>query len=270
MKKIVFCDIDKTLTNDFIVSKENISKVNEYTRLGGIFVLISGRGIKYVKEFSKQFNDIRYIIGNNGAIIYDLKNDKVIYKKCIDNITYDELCKMQKKYSSNFIINTSNNILVNNFYKQDEINTIISDINDLSYDKNDVIQLVLSNFDKEATIKLIDNVSYLNNIKIVNRHRSLYDASYPSGNNIWIDIICKEADKGLGVTKLLEYLNINLEDSVRIGDDLNDIPMFFDKGINVAVENACDELKKKADIIVSKSINNGVSLALNKIIKEEI
>ena len=69
------------------------------------------------------------------------------------------------------------------------------------------------------------------------------------------------------VTKT-EY--IDLEDSVRIGDDLNDISMFFDKGLNVAVENAMPELKNKAHFITKSCENDGVAFTIKRVMSDKI
>ena len=55
-----------------------------------------------------------------------------------------------------------------------------------------------------------------------------------------------------------------------MGDDLNDIPMFFDKGVNVAVDNAIYELKEKADIIAPACTLDGAASVIRDIIDEKI
>ena len=57
---------------------------------------------------------------------------------------------------------------------------------------------------------------------------------------------------------------------MRIGDDLNDMSMFFDEGINVAVENAIKELKNKADTITLPCDKDGVAVILDRIIRENL
>ena len=98
----------------------------------------------------------------------------------------------------------------------------------------------------------------------------LNDSSFKDNGNIWIDIAPKDVNKGKAVLKLLEYLNINIEDSVRIGDDLNDLSMFMDKGVNIAVDNAIDELKEKANFITKPCEKDGIFHAIEKIINEKL
>ena len=48
---------------------------------------------------------------------------------------------------------------------------------------------------------------------------------------------------------LAKYYNVPLEKTVGIGDQTNDLPMICTAGLGVAVKNADDELKAKADYI---------------------
>ena len=47
-----------------------------------------------------------------------------------------------------------------------------------------------------------------------------------------------------------DILNISYKDVTVFGDSLNDIGMFEYAGTSIAVKNACDEVKKRADIIL--------------------
>lgn len=138
------------------------------------------------------------------------------------------------------------------------------------YDSNPITQITISDKDINIISKIIDEVDKLKEIKILNRHRSLYDSTFKGNDNIWIDIASASVNKGKTVKKLLEYLNINLEDSVRIGDDLNDLSMFFGKGLNVAVQNAIPLLKQKANYITRSCLESGISSVIMKLINDEL
>lgn len=87
-------------------------------------------------------------------------------------------------------------------------------------------------------------------IKVI---RDIYNEGYFS-----LEVSNKDANKG----KMLEYtadlLKIPLEDVTVFGDQANDIEMFEKAGTRVAVENAADELKAKADFITECNDRDGV------------
>lgn len=61
---------------------------------------------------------------------------------------------------------------------------------------------------------------------------------------------------------------LSMDDVAYIGDDLNDIPAFGIAGLSIAVQNAVDELKDRADIITEKFGGSGaVREAIESILK---
>ena len=269
MKKIVFSDVDRTLAINGVISDKNKEMVKKYINLNNLFVLVSGRVIPYTVDLSKKIKASGYVICTNGGIAYDYLNDKIIYKKTISFDVTKKLFNISNLYGARLIFGGLKTIYTNKLKdeeKETEINEVTKDI----YDNNPITQITISHENKEIINKIIKEVETIDEIKIVNRHRSLYDDTYNVNGNIWIDIAPANVNKGIAVLKLLEYLNIKLEDSVRIGDDLNDLPMFFDKGVNIAVANAIPKLKEKANFITKSCDEDGISYALEKIINEEL
>ena len=268
MKKIIFSDIDRTLAKEGVISDKNIEYIKKYVSRGNLFVLASGRSVLYTINISKKAFASKYVICNNGAVTYDYEDKKII---SIEKIPFDLVKKVfdiAKKYDSRLIIGTNDNTYVNKLLYKNE--TLINDITKEFYDNNIICQITISNKDKEKIEKVICDVNKIEGIKILNRCRSLYDDSYITSGNIWIDITNETVNKGKAVLNLLKYLNIDLEDSVRIGDDLNDISMFFDKGLNVAVENAMPELKNKAHFITKSCENDGVAFTIKRVMSDKI
>lgn len=61
-----------------------------------------------------------------------------------------------------------------------------------------------------------------------------------------------------GIIEMMQHLNADTKDVIVFGDDYNDLVM-FDKGwFSIAMGNACDALKEKADYITDKNIEDGI------------
>lgn len=69
---------------------------------------------------------------------------------------------------------------------------------------------------------------------------------------------------------MLEILNIKKEEAIAIGDDNNDLSMFEQVGYKVAMENAIDSVKQKADEITLSNDEDGVAIFLDKLLKVDI
>lgn len=71
-------------------------------------------------------------------------------------------------------------------------------------------------------------------------------------------IFVEPADKAHGVRKILDHFGANYEDAIVFGDGINDLSMFVDKWTKVAMGNACDELKARADYITTNVDKDGI------------
>lgn len=75
-----------------------------------------------------------------------------------------------------------------------------------------------------------------------------------------------EADKYHGVAALLHILNIQKEHVLGIGDSNNDLPLFKNAGIKVAMGNATEKLKVDADHVVGSVQDDGFVEAMEKFV----
>ena len=60
-------------------------------------------------------------------------------------------------------------------------------------------------------------------------------------------------DKGRVMREILDQKNINAENVIYIGNDLNDLPCFEVAGWSVAVADAYPEVIRAADLVLSKA-----------------
>ena len=65
-------------------------------------------------------------------------------------------------------------------------------------------------------------------------------------------------DKSRGIRRVIEHVGGNLEDVVVFGDALNDMSMFCPEWTSVAMGNACEELKAKADYVTDSCYDDGI------------
>ena len=63
----------------------------------------------------------------------------------------------------------------------------------------------------------------------------------------------KGNNKGLGFKRLAKYLGIKIKHSAVMGDWYNDISLFSNNALKVAVANAIPELKRMADFITKNT-----------------
>jgi phosphoglycolate phosphatase (TIGR01487 family) len=81
-----------------------------------------------------------------------------------------------------------------------------------------------------------------------------------------IHITDPAVNKGSSLTKLADYMNIEIEEIMAIGDSENDIEFLEVAGLKIAVNNADKELKAAADYVTSRPYGDGVQEAVFKFI----
>ncbi len=258
--KIVFFDIDGTLTNsNKVISENTINTLNKLIERNIFIVLCSGRANSYIKQYLKQINKSKYSISNNGALIYDNELNKIIISHTLYSKDLEYLWNYSNETKSSFIINTVNNKYSNNFVKNKEDKIIIDKLCDIKEDK---VQLVISNDDINVMKELELYINNKTNLKVINQSfdylNEIKDGYY------FFDVVNKNVSKGNAINDLLKVLNINKKNSLCFGDSVNDIDMFKSVGISVAMGNAIEDLKNIADYVTDTNDEDGISKFFDK------
>lgn len=76
------------------------------------------------------------------------------------------------------------------------------------------------------------------------------------------EISCKGINKSLGIRKYIEHTGIAREDTIAFGDGPNDMDMIEYARVGVAMGNAIDELKQRADYMTAGVDEDGIEHAL--------
>jgi len=108
-------------------------------------------------------------------------------------------------------------------------------------------------FDIDNAQKFIDE----NNLNVV-----LTDSGYAYHIN------SKGIDKGSGFMEAIKMLEIDVNDTIAIGDSDTDVPLFKVVKNNIAVANSTENLKKLAKIVTTKKSGEGVLEGLDIMLSE--
>jgi hydroxymethylpyrimidine pyrophosphatase-like HAD family hydrolase len=85
-----------------------------------------------------------------------------------------------------------------------------------------------------------------------------------SGTPEAIGIFSANSDKGSALKFVADKLGIPRGSVMAIGDNQNDVPMFDQAGVSVAMGNAIPSIKKAARFVAPTNNDNGVAWALAK------
>ena len=95
MYKLIAIDLDGTLLNSYgTISTKNKETINKVEETGTEIVIASGRPIDSIKTIANEIDSKNYFIAGNGAIVYDMKKDEIIYEKCMSKQKVLEIIKI--------------------------------------------------------------------------------------------------------------------------------------------------------------------------------
>lgn len=83
----------------------------------------------------------------------------------------------------------------------------------------------------------------------------------------WLVVNPKGLDKRVTLEQLGKKLNIKLEEMIFFADGLNDLPVMEAVGCSVAMGNALDIIKEKANETTLSNNEDGIAISLEKKIK---
>lgn len=267
MIKAIFIDIDGTLRNsERELSIKTINTIKKVTENGILVILCSGRPRKYTEKISRECFASKYIITSSGGNIFDYEQNKVLYINKMDKEAIMKLYEIANPADVRFIMNVGEGRVVNKVKHPDQEIKLGEDIRSFVYN-NDVVQCTIADSDFDKIKNLIPKLEQVENVEIKNRHKSLLDIKFKDDKTIFCDIANIDCNKGTAIKKLLEILNIKKEEAIAIGDDNNDLSMFEQVGYKVAVANAIDIVKEKADEITLSNDDDGVAVFLEKLLE---
>ena len=262
--KIIAVDLDETLLNDQKhVSKADIECISQLNDCK--LVIATGRGFEAVQENLKEINQFnkenQYLISFNGGVITENKNNRILYANLMPFEDAEMLFNIGLKYDvcihiyaldccyAYRIFDLERNILKTSHFNMQEFNTT-----DLSFLKNKKIAKVL--FCKK-------DIPYLKEIKKEINLDDKFSISFSSDR--YLEINPKGVDKGKGLSKLCEILNISIKDTIGVGDNINDIEMIKTAGVGIGVANTIDEVRPYCDVIIESNNNeNPISEIVKK------
>lgn len=80
----------------------------------------------------------------------------------------------------------------------------------------------------------------------------------------YLDVTHPQANKGAAVHALAKLLQVPIGEVAVIGDSNNDISMFEQGGLSIAMGNASDRVKSKARLVTASNEEDGLAQAIER------
>ena len=289
MYKLIAIDLDGTMLNSYGEVTENTKRVIKQTIQNGTEVIIaSGRSIDSIKTIANEIESEKYMIAGNGAVIYDIENDKIIYEKYIPKSKAIDIIKTCEENSIYYNVYTNKSIIANSlrynvlYYYKENIKkeeskkthiTLVEDIlkyvEDMQNEKimkificdstKSVFNSIIKKFEIIPDVEVLD-VSHMSR-KIIKHGTTEVPIQY-----YYTEISMKNVDKWYALEFLLNKLHINKDELITIGDNMNDKKMIEEAGLGIVMKGSTPVVTSIADYITDDNNNEGVAKAIEKFV----
>lgn len=266
MYKIIALDMDGTLLNGEKKVTDKTKKALELARDNGVkVVLSSGRPIDGLKAYLNELNLIgndEYVLSYNGCLVQETKSEKIIYEKGLTGEDLLYIYQLSCKYNVNIhAFSPTRGLITPKISKYTEVEAQINgiDINVCDFNEIDKDESIIK-------IMLIDEPEILD--KAIEKLPKEVGEKYNLAKSTpyFFEIINKESNKGIGLKALSDYLGVDSNEVIAVGDAGNDLDMIEYAGLGVAMANGHKEVKDAANYITKSNEEDGVAVVVEKFI----
>ncbi|WWY82193.1 HAD family hydrolase [Pediococcus pentosaceus] len=254
-KYLVFMDIDGTLIDEQqTVSNKTIDTIKSLQKKDVQFYISTGRMFLSASVIRNDIDRSLGIIASNGCI-YSL--DKKTYLTYLSKEAVKDIISISNQFNLSAFFFDDHHVFYTkdlpHYFKNSDQNRIASP------NPNDYIRIT------DAT-----NKKFLNGIIIFDTPNShlkqitaklsrIKNLDISSSNTNNIELIPKNINKSTAIKSIQQKFNIPSSRTISFGDGLNDIEMFQQSGISVAMGNSPETVKKYANHVTDSNLEDGIA-----------
>lgn len=265
MKRLYITDLDGTLLSpEGSISAKTAAILNSLTAEGICFTFATARSVYSAKPITSALDINVPCILMNGVSIYDLRADGYLANQYIPVSASEKVIEAFEREKAEVFLYRFNDEVLTCYYtkittrvmqsfaevRRNRYNKPYVQCADLldAADGRTIYYTALDEHEKLLPVKnaidSIDGVDY-----------AFYEDTYTG--KWFLEVFSAKASKSNGLRYLRE--RYGFDEVVAFGDNLNDLPMFSEADIKVAVGNARDEVKAAADYIIGTNDEDGVA-----------
>ena len=256
--RLIVSDFDGTLLrDDQTVAQETVRTIEEFCAKGGYFAICTGRTPKSILPRLQELRIGGLVSSFSGSVVFEAESGKVIVDGYMPQETAISVCQTMQTLGLHIHVYTLDD------YYSSEDGEILRMYEKLSGVKGIVSEILLSELIKERNLK----VRKINVIVPTEKREEIFekltkahgaDCCVTYSTAFMIEVSSKEYSKGTALKTIAENYGVGLEDTLAVGDSLNDLPMLQEAGLGLAVKNADGRLKEEVRVYEYSNDENAV------------
>jgi len=243
-RKVIFMDIDGTLMGRGGVSRRVIDAIQRARAQGHLFFICTGRSLGNMPAELRNAGYLDgYVMGCGTHCVF---GNETVYHDRISPELALKLAKFSLEQGKECWYEGENRMLA-------------------TFSSHETI----AHFNSYEEFAEILKSEPITKMTILGPHCEEYDEIFAEwfdiyGMGTYSDVILRGVTKATGMQHVLDHLGIAREDCIGVGDSANDLPMIEFAGLGVAMGNAPEDVKAKADAVTESVENDGVAVMIEK------
>ena len=264
MYKLVATDMDETfLDHDHQIPEANIRAMQRMKELGVLFVPSSGRWYSSIMDNFAHLDPAllegSYVISYNGGFINRVGDPNPLTSCGIGRACAEELYALGRELGKCMHVNVADgHVFVCDAPEAER--TYLEKISgvthfssaehtDLSFlDSRDIVKLIFMDPDFEGLQQLGRELEPM-------AQRLGVEITFSSKR--YLEFMPAGIDKGYGLKKLAEMLDIPMDQVIGVGDSANDLAMIKAAGLGLGVANVTDDVRPYCDAVLESTGDDG-------------
>lgn len=263
--RIVGIDLDGTLLEkDHSISDRNIRALRWCLDHDIMVYLVTGRPYCFTRYLASQIDHRVKVVAANGGI-YEIGNHMI--HTSISNEKLSDLIDILKDTGMKAFFKGKHDFYTHEPYDQrflyDHFNHIYPNElkvhsycelswNEIRKQAHDIVKILVYHTNEQCLVQARKRIEDTDIVEITDYQR------------ISFDITAKGINKGNIMKRILEEYNLEKDQFMAIGDGNNDIPMFMQAGLRIAMGNANDDVKALCHRITEDVTHDGVAKAIEQ------
>lgn len=261
---LLVVDIDGTLLYQRMISLENTKALTRLCDSGIKLALSTGRALGACQDIINHLSLTGYHIFFDGALVANRQAEEVYVqflspetvKQAIDFAHIEGIDIDLYSVDRYFVERETWSATAHRDFFN--IEPKIVDFNDI-WQQEKIVKIGLVAISNEERIQVQGFCSHFSGVCHFSWARTpMYN------NSAFINMVAPGVSKGRALQVLSAYLGISNSETVAIGDGINDIPLFREAGLAVAMGNAPEEVKAVADFVTLDVADNGLAATIDK------
>lgn len=265
--KLLVLDVDGTLIGEGAYPSPRVAQaIAEAKRKGVAVALGTGRASEACYHLLKRLCLDKLHIFFDGAAVVDWPSNDIIFLQALPPHAGQRLIELSREYdlfleiyAHDYYFIERNGLLADHQRKKLQIIPLVTDLMSL-IGRIKIVkgQLLAADAEQKQRARVV--------VKEMEHYCKMSWSVDPTNNIDFINAISRSVSKGETLRNVTDYLNIDLDQVIAIGDSFNDLPVFEVAGVSVAMGNAPEDLKRLADWVAPPVEKDGVAVAIEKFI----